>query len=169
MGLSNSRRIQNGFADYNDVTTAGTPITLVSNTWTKLTNDGAGPNTNLSYLPTGVTSMLNTGTGDIDLSEFAKGDTFEVRPDFTVTPSTNNQTLDLRLTLGTGGGAYTLHVPARDLTQGSGQPDRQAGFAISVYGGDDNTLDNPIGIEVRTSGAGSVVNAGVAILVTKRG
>ena len=45
----------NGFADYNDTSTAGAPVNLLADTWTTLPNDGLGAFTNLGYLPSGVT------------------------------------------------------------------------------------------------------------------
>ena len=56
----------NGFADYNDAATASTPISLVEDVWTTLTNDGLGAFTQ-EQLPTGVETLLGSG-GAIDRS-----------------------------------------------------------------------------------------------------
>ena len=58
-----------GFMDYNDTSTSSTPLTLTSNTWTTVPNDGLGPFTNLSYLPDGVTKLMDTTTGEFDFTE----------------------------------------------------------------------------------------------------
>lgn len=168
MAIRLSRRApQHGFADYNDAATAITPITLTGGDWITLTNDGLGDFTNLNYLPSGVTSMKS---GDnVDCSELDLGDHIMFRLDFTVTPGTNNQLLELRLTLGTGGAAYTLETTVGRMDSGSGQPYHFSLVPNAVYMGDANTRDNPIGIQIRTSGAGTCVNAGIALLVTKRG
>lgn len=168
VALGYSRNVRNGFADYNDAATATTPITLVGGVWTTLTNDGLGSFTNEGYLPTGVTSMMNTPAGTLDFSELDLGDTVVIRADFTVTPDTNNQDIDYRLMLGAGINAYTLEETEAKMDRGGSQPYRFALFAKFVYLGDANTRDNPVTTQLRTSGSGSVVNSGIAIGVTKR-
>lgn len=158
----------NGFGDYNDTTTGSTPITLSANTWTTITNDGAGAFTNLSYLPTGVTQLMDTSTGSFDFSELALGDVVMIRNDFTVTPSTNNALLELRYQLGNGGGLYTLTTIIGRLDSGSGQPYRYSLVPQMIYMGDTNTRDNPVTLQLRLSSNGSVTNAGSAIGVTVR-
>lgn len=157
-----------GIADYNDTATASTPITLVANTWTTLTNNGAGAFTNTSYLPEGVTNLMDTSTGQFDFSELALGDYVIIRNDYTVTPSTNNSLLELRYQLGTGGGAYTLQKTVGRLDSGSGIGYRFALTPDFIYMGDANTRDNPATLQIRLSTSGTVVNAGSAIGVNKR-
>ena len=96
------------------------------------------------------------------------GATLLIRNDFTVTPNTNNALLEFRYTLGTGGGAYTLEKIIGRLDSGSGIGYRRALVPDLIYMGDANTKDNPIGLEVRLSAAGSVVNAGSVIQVIKQ-
>jgi hypothetical protein len=160
--------LTDGIADYNDTTTAVTPIVLISNVWTTITNDGAGPFTNLAYLPSGVTKLMDTSTGAFDFSELELGDNCIVRNDFAVTPNTNNALLELRYQLGTGGGAYTQETIMGRLDSGSGQPYRFSLTPQMIYMGDLNTRDNPIILQLRLSAGGTVVNAGSAIGVTKR-
>ena len=65
-----------GFMDYNDNSTSTTPITLVADTWTTITNDGLGAFTNKTYKPYGnVTELMNTSTGAIDPTGLDLGDT----------------------------------------------------------------------------------------------
>ena len=73
----------NGFADYNDATG---DVSVAAETWTALPNNGAGAFTNLGYMPKGVTTLMDTATGKIDVSELDLGDTILVRTDFTITP-----------------------------------------------------------------------------------
>lgn len=157
-----------GIADYNDAATAVTPITLTSDTWTTLTNDGQGPFTNLGYLPSGVTQLMNTSTGAFDFSELALGDNCFIRNDFSVTPNTNNALLELRYQLGATGSQYTLETIIGRLDSGSGVPYRFSLNPQMIYMGDANTKDNPITLQIRLSTNGSVVNAGSAIGVVKR-
>jgi len=97
-----------GFADYNDLATASSPVSLSANTWTDIPNDGAGAFTNLNFLPTGVTSILDTSTGYLDLSQLSLGDSVIIRNDFTVIPNGNRANLEFRYQLGSGSGLYTL-------------------------------------------------------------
>lgn len=157
-----------GVADYNDTATATTPISLTTDTWTTITNNGAGEFTNLSYLPVGVTQLLNTSTGQFDFSELALGDYVIIRNDYTVTPNTNNSLLELRYQLGTGVGAYTLQKIVARLDSGSGIGYRFSLTPDFIYMGDANTRDNPVTLQLRLSTAGTVVNSGSAIGVNKR-
>tara|TARA_R100001594_G_scaffold53735_1_gene87266 strand:- start:6955 stop:7494 length:540 start_codon:yes stop_codon:yes gene_type:complete len=167
-GGGGSGGIKNGIADYNDTTTAITPIILVANTWTTVTNDGAGAFTNLSDLPLGVTNLMDTSTGAFDFSELDLGDNCFIRNDFTVTPNTNNALLELRYVLGTGGGIYTLETIIGRLDSGSGQGYRFSLTPQMIYMGDTNTKDNPIQLQLKLSTNGTVVNAGSSIGVVKR-
>ena len=159
---------RDGIADYNDTTTAVTPITLIANAWTTITNDGAGPFTNLAYLPSGVTELMDTTTGAFDFSELELGDNCIIRNDFAVTPNTNNALLELRYQLGTGAGSYTQETIIGRLDSGSGQPYRFSLIPQMIYMGDLNTKDNPVILQLRLSTNGTVINAGSAIGVTKR-
>lgn len=158
-----------GWMDYNDLATSTTPITLSSNTWTILTNDGAGDFTNSTYKPPDITSLLDTSTGAIDPSELNLGDTLLVRLDFTITPGTNNQLAQVRYRLGAGGNSYTLERTLPRLDTGSGSPYRTALSVDLIYMGDANTRDNPIYVEVMTSGNSTIANAGVVIQVNRLG
>lgn len=155
-----------GFADYNDTGTSASPVTLVDNTWTNIPNNGEGAFTNLK-MPTGVTRMLDPNTGAILLDELPIGSSAIVRMDYTITPTTNNAALDFRYTLGGGAGAYTLETTVNRLDEGSGREYRQALVTHYVYVGDDNTKDNPIQPQVKLSGGGTLVNAGMVIEVRK--
>ena len=155
-----------GFADYNDTSTSATPVTLDDNVWTDIPNNGAGAFTNIK-LPTGVTRLLDPTTGAILLDELPIGSSAIVRMDYTVTPTTNNAALDFRYTLGNGAGAYTLETTVNRLDEGSGRSYRQALVTHYIYVGDDNTKDNPIQPQVKLSGGGTLVNAGMVIEVRK--
>ncbi len=158
-----------GFADYNDASTSGTPIVLVADTWTTISNDGLGAFTNTAYLPSGVTALMDTSTGAIDVSELSLGDVVLIRNDYTVTPDTNNASLSFRYQLGTGGGSYTLEKRVGRLDEGSGIGYRQSLNVDKIYMGDANTRDNPIVLQVKLSTSGTLVNAGSAISVVRYG
>ena len=158
----------NGIADYNDTATSVTPISLLSDQWLTITNDGQGSFSNLNYLPQGVTSLMDTSTGEFDFSQVTLGSNCFIRNDFTITPSTNNSLLSLRYQLGVGGDAYTLETIMGRLDSGSGNPYRFSLTPQMIYMGDANTRDNPITLQVRLSTNGSLVNSGSSIGVVRR-
>ena len=163
IGLS----VNQGFIDYNDAGTTSTPITLTANTWTTLTNDGAGSFTNKTYAPESIPDLMDEVSA-FDFSYLDLGTSVLIRNDFSVTPDTNNALLELRYQLGLGGSAYTLETILGRLDSGSGIPYR---FSLSpdfIYMGDTNTRDNPVYLQIRLSSNGSVVNAGSAIQVIGR-
>ena len=159
---------KNGVADYNDTSTTAAPVTLVADTWTTIPNNGAGAFTNLAYLPSGVTSLMNTGTGALDLSQLSLGDNVIIRNDYNITPNTNNSLLEFRYTLGSGGGAYTLEKIVGRLDSGSGLAYRYSLTTDMIYMGDANTKDNPVVLQVKLSTSGTLVNAGTSLGVTRR-
>jgi hypothetical protein len=159
---------RNGFIDYNDTSTSSSPIVLTRGVWTTLTNDGAGTFSNKNYPPTGVSELMDTSTGAFDPTQLAFGDTMLIRNDFSITPNTNNSLLELRYQLGSGAGIYTLQKIIGRLDSGSGMAYRFSLEPDQIYIGDSNTKDNPIALQLRLSGNGTVINAGSAITVVKR-
>jgi hypothetical protein len=161
-------RSKNGFIDYNDTSTTASPLVLLADTWTTIPNDGLGSFTNKTYSPEGVDELMDTSTGAIDPTDLPLGSSVLVRNDFSVTPSTNNALLEFRYTLGAGGSAYTLEKLIGRLDSGSGKPYRQSLVPDLIYMGDTNTRDNPIGLQVRLSTAGTLINAGSVIQTVKQ-
>ena len=156
--------VNQGFIDYNDAGTAVSPITLAANTWTTLTNNGAGSFTNKTYAPEGVSELMDEVSA-FDFSSLALGTSVLIRNDFSVTPDTNNALLELRYQLGLGGGAYTLETIIGRLDSGSGIPYRFSLNPNFIYMGDANTRDNPAYLQIRLSSNGTVINAGSVIQV----
>jgi hypothetical protein len=154
-----------GFADYNDATTSSAPIALSSNVWTAITNDEAGSFTNTAYLPRGVDSLFSGNK--IDPRQLELGDAVLVRYDFTLTPDINGAFVEIRMTLGTGAGAYTLPRPVGTLSNGAGYAYKTTG-EFYLYMGDTNTRDNLIGLEVKCSENSSLTNAGMVIQVLRQ-
>ncbi len=155
-----------GFVDYNDTSSSATPVSLSSEVWTSLPNDGLGTFTNLKF-PTGVTNMLDASTGAILVDELPIRSSIFIRMDYTVTPSSNNSSLKFRYTLGSGAGAYTLEKSIGRLDEGSGIPYRQSLTTDYIYVGDDNTRLGAIQPQIKLSGGGTVINSGMAIEIRK--
>ncbi len=157
-----------GFADYNDLATSASPVSLSANTWTDIPNDGAGAFTNLNFLPTGVTSVLDTSTGYLDLSQLSLGDSVIIRNDFTVIPNGNRANLEFRYQLGSGSGLYTLDYFVGRLDSGAGNSYRYNLYTHLIYLGDDNTRLNPIKLQLKLSKNGNFTNNGSAIQILRK-
>ena len=150
----------NGFIDYNDTTGS---ISLVSDTWTTIPNDGQGAFSNNTYKPQGVTDLMDVSDGSIDPTQLTLGDTILIRNDFKINPNTNNALLEFRYQLGNGGGLYTLESTLGRLDDGSGKDYRFSLKPDLIYMGDTNTLNNPIRLQVKLSTNGTLLNAGSVI------
>ena len=158
-----------GFIDYNDTGTAAAPVALAAGVWTDIPNDGLGAFSNSAYAPHGVTQLLDVATGYLDPTQTELGNYLLIRNDYTVTPSTNNTSLEFRYELGTGAGLYTLEGRADRLDRGAGVGYRCSLGVDAIYMGDLNTRDNPIKMQVKLSSTGSLVNAGSGIFLVKGG
>lgn len=154
-----------GLADYNDTATSVTPINMVANEWTTITNDGLGPFSR-NGLPPSVPTLLGAD-GSLDLTNLTENSDVLVRPDFTVTPSSNNASLDFRFLLGAPGSQYDLPTSFGRLDLGAGVPYRRSLYGMYVYAGDANTRDNPVYLQARLSTNGTLVNAGMALKLYK--
>lgn len=167
VGLPSSNR--QGFGDYSDLATQTVPFALPASTWTSLPNDGLGANSNLGFLPPGVSRLVDTSTGAIDVSDVAIGDSIIIRQDYTVTQTNNNSLLEARFQAGTGPGSYTIERVVQRLDSGTGRTYRFSLTASFIYMGDSNTRDNPIIPQIKLDGAGgSVEDLGLVVEVVKR-
>ena len=156
-----------GIADYNDTSTASTPLPLAPDTWTTLPNDGAGSITRES-LPPGIDTLLIPATGAIDIRDLSENSTITIRFDFGVTPNSNNSSLEFRLQLGDGVSTYYLSTSFGRLDQGAGIEYNRGLFIGGVYAGDLNTIDNPIYLQAKCSSQATLLNRGMFIEVYKR-
>ncbi len=157
-----------GWADYADATTSTTPIVLTPNSWTQLTNDGAGANTRTDYLPFGVSSLMHTPAGTLNLTELSRGDIIKVRNTFTITPNSNNARINLRYAMGLASPFY-LDKDLGKLPNGSGQPTKFGLEIDIIYAGESDVRDNPVAIEVRSNKLASVVVSNTLISVIRKG
>lgn len=155
-----------GFIDYND--TSGV-INLTADVWVSIPNNGLGAFTNKAYAPQGATELMNTSTGQIDPTQLDLGDAIFIRNDFTITPAVNNTGLDVRYTLGSGLGAYELPGTSGRLDRGAGVEYRFSKIVDYIYMGDENTRGNFITLQVKCTGAATLVNAGSVIEVARYG
>lgn len=153
-----------GFLDYNN---SAASFETVADTWTDIPNDTLGAFTNLNYLPTGVSDLIDKSNGYLDFTQLKLGDQIIVRNDITVTPSINGTLLELRYLLGSGAGEYPLQVLAERLDVGSGIGYQRV-TTFPIYMGDENTRLGPGRLQIRTSSATEVANAGSYINVIRQ-
>lgn len=157
-----------GLVDYNDTSTAATPIQLVADTWTDVPNNAAGAFTLESYLPDGMTTLIDPVTGYLDFSELTFGSDILIRFDGEYTPNINNALFEARYVLGQGGGEYPLDSFSKRCDSGSGIPYSTEKGTFYIYMGDENTKGGVGKIQVKGSSAGTFKNNGVAIKIYKR-
>jgi len=103
--------MRTGWWDYNDLTTATTPIALTfADTDYELTNDGAGAYTVVSYGLPEITNIWDTATDRFDFSGLTLGDTIDIRLDVDMTTSSNNTAVSLGIEFDVGGTPFTLNL-----------------------------------------------------------
>lgn len=145
-----------GVEDYNDAATTTIPIALVSGTKTKLTNDGLGANTNVSFRAPGKGAIWNTTTNQFDFvaAGLSLGDTVDIRFDLTINSSAANDVFSLIATLGFGATPYDLVLGEIEY-KGIGAHNWTV-FS-SIYMGNSNTLDNPMEVCIKADSASDTV------------
>ena len=161
---SSASTTKQGFIDYND--TSG-DVSLTTDTWTDVPNNGLGSFTNKTYKPTLINDVLDGSTGYLDFSELSLGSQLLIRNDFTVTPNTNNSLLEVRYLLGQGAGVYALKFWSERLDSGSGIGYQRV-ISFPIYMGDTNTQGGVGKLQVKLSTNGSINNAGSYIKIDLR-
>lgn len=130
-----------GWADYEDVATTGTPISVTAIP-TVLTNDGLGVDTNTKYLPTsgnGVTQLWDTSSNGFDFSDLEVGDMVDIRMDITMIIVSNNTAVDVDLHMGSGGSVVVPFISQQNFkSTGSFEVIRYMG----IYIGSEDVRDN---------------------------
>lgn len=159
---------QVGFIDYNDASTAITPLVVPADTWVDVPNDGQGSFTNKQYPPSGISELMDVLTGRIDPTQLSLGDNIFIRHDMRVIPTENNTDIELRYVLGTGAGEYQLEAARETDISGAGVPFPFSG-SYPIYMGDTNTRDNPIIPQLRCTSDCTVVNLGSVIIAHRYG
>ena len=160
-------QLKAGFFNYNDATTISSPIAHNgSEGFKKLTNDGAGPQTELSYKPTSMTTLWNTVTSQFNFSELGLGDMIDLRVDVNVTTSTPNQEVVIRIDVAIGTiGNFQLELDRRVFKNAGVQP------MISYTGGwigSDFAKDSPAEVQLDTDASATIVVQGWYAKITRR-
>lgn len=144
--VSHLNRTSLGFIDYNDVTTQVTPISLTAATETKMTNDGAGVNSNSTYKPDTVTELWDVVSDQLDFTDLILGDQIAIRMDLELTTLSPDTDLILSINFGIGdAGAFQLSVNSSSFkTAGT----YKAAPVFIFYVGNAIVKDNPAEIVV---------------------
>lgn len=155
---------RNGWADYQDTATTATPVSVSSSTWTKLTNNKLGANTQ-SNLPSGVTNLWNSTSNQLALSEVPLKSTLEARMDIVITTSSANQVVKIRTKLAIG----TVVEFSLESTQNQFKTAGAQSIVLSVpfYIGSDNVRLYPGEFQIWSDASATVVVNGWYIRVSK--
>ena len=157
-----------GWADYADVATTGTPISVTA-TPTVLTNDGLGVDTNTSYLPVGsngVTQLWNTSSNGFDFSDLDVGDMLDIRMDISVIIASNNTAIDVDLHMGAGGTVIVPFISQQNFkTTGTFEVIRYMG----LYIGSTDVRDNLAQLKISSDNNCTCIVNGWYIKAIRRG
>jgi hypothetical protein len=114
---------------FDNTYTSGSPLTITSGTRQLLPNDGAGANSNNTYLPNGVSALWDTANDKILSGQV--GNAFEVRVQFIVDPATTGAFFDLEFDIGTG--APDIVIAELTITAPKGSDPFTCSVAIPLF------------------------------------
>ena len=86
-----------GWEYRNDNALYGSPITIVEDTWTKVTCNGGSSSSKTAFNPAGVTRLWDTGASRLKLDQLPLSCNISMRVKIKATPVANNAVLGLRL------------------------------------------------------------------------
>lgn len=154
-----------GFEYVSDKNLESNPITLVADTWTKVTNDGTSGSTKRQHLPEGVTCIYDTDLQRIRLKELPINGWLIFRFGVKVIPNVDNMTLKARIkyTLPDGFQFY-LQAPGALLNDGAGI-EYEEQFTLTFYVGDEDSKNGYGELEVRADGTGSITDCAFMTIV----
>lgn len=130
-----------GYFNYSDLASQSVPLVYTSGAPLKLTNDGLGGQTELTYKPLNVSKLWNSITNQFDFSELKIGDELFVRFNINVITSAINQEFRLYLSCAVGG-VFPYIISDGDFffkTPGN----HQVGVVIPLYIGQLDTKNFP--------------------------
>jgi len=144
-----------GSFHYADDATQTVPLTVVTDTPLKLTNDTLGVETNISNAPYGVGVVWDETNNQIDLSALSVGDLVHLRIDTELTTGTANQTYRFYANMAIGSGnEWTLDLmDSQKKTSGLVHSNAEVSFDIA----NEDTRDFPAEIYVVSDGGGTIV------------
>ena len=154
-----------GFADYNHG--GGTQAYTSGDGWVKMINDDAGPATNETYLPAGVTTLYDGTNSQFDFSQLPNGSIVTIRVDSLTTTTASNQVIQARISAAIGGTTPFQLTLSQQQIKASG--DVPMGDSTFLYVVDDNTRNNPAQLEFKSPKDATLTVTGFAVKVNIRG
>lgn len=155
-----------GYFDYNDLITQTTPLTAVTNTPLKLTNDSEGANTSTDQNPYGVSYVWDSTTNQFNFSELSVGDTIDVRVHVQVTTTTSNQKVDIKAKFGIGSVAEFTNSIFETTFKSSGL--HEISFVAPFYMGSTYITDYPAELYLTTDASATVQVDGWYIRIIRK-
>lgn len=154
-----------GFVDYADNSTGITPISVSPSTWTKITNDTNGATTKTDALPDGITTLFNPTTNQFAFGQVVVNSQLSLRADLSVTTTTANQVVKVRVRFAIGDPIEFSIVCADSHYKNSGAQDLLV--LLLFYIGSAELRNNPAEIEIWSDAACTLTNRGFYISVIK--
>ena len=154
-----------GVADYADTGTATTPITILADTFTFITNNGLGVNTDLANLPDGVTVIWDTVANQFDFSELSIGTVVDFRFDLNIIAPANNTDVELAIDFAIGGAVSFTQTVARKFYKKAGTYLNEI-FLAKVYIKNSNMMDFPAKPKIKIDGITTLVSNGWLVSIS---
>lgn len=160
-----------GWEYRNDNALVSSPITLVEDTWTKITCNGGSSSSKTSFNPAGVTRLWDTSTSRLRLDQLPTSCNIMLRVKIKATPVANNAVLGLRLNYtalesdeSTVDYTFQQEAPNHILHDGAGILYNKT-FAFPLYVGDASSQRGYGEIEVNCTNAASITDSSILIIV----
>ena len=154
-----------GFFFYEDLATRTAPLVVGPGAgFISITNDTLGPFTNIDHKPSTVTKVWDSVTNKFDFSELKAGDMVDIRYDFNITTTTNNQDIEVDLFLGLNE-SVVLPIDIETIkSPGTHEISRYIGYFM-----DANSIANPATIKVNSPDGYSVITKDFYVKIIHRG
>tara|TARA_B100000809_G_scaffold147888_1_gene145375 strand:- start:2444 stop:2971 length:528 start_codon:yes stop_codon:yes gene_type:complete len=160
-----------GWEYRNDNALVGSPITVVADTWTKVTCNGGSSSSKTAFNPAGVTRVWDTGASRLRLDQIPTSCNINMRIKIKATPVSNNAVLGVRLYYtalevdnSTIDYAFSQEAANHILHDGAGVLYNKT-FAFPLYVGDASTQRGYGEIQVNCSSAASITDCSVLIII----
>ena len=160
-----------GWEYRNDSGLYSSPITIVENTWTKVTCDGASSSSKTQFNPAGVTRVWDTGASRLKFDQVPIQCNIALRVKVKVTPVANNAVLGVRvnftaLLADLSTIDYTFQQEAQDhiLHDGAGILYNKT-FVFPLYVGDASAQRGYGELEVKCTNAASITDCSILIVM----
>lgn len=145
---------------FDNTYTSVSPLTIASSARTLLPCDGAGAQSNNTYLPSGVTELWNTTSNKIVSGQV--GNAFEVRVQFQCDPAVTFAFFDIEFDIGDG--APDVVIAERTITAPKGSDPFTVSMAIPLFSLA-TFVANGCKIYINNTGASSIDIYDISILI----